>query len=148
MTRGRTFPLILLVGAACYRYTPTTTAAPVSGSAVRFHLTDAGAQSLSRVIGQNAVGIDGTVLTSDDTSFAVSMAATLQRDQSPLTWAGERVVIPRAAVRSVEARTIDRKRTLMVVGLGILGAIALKFIISGFSGSAGGDDGGITPPPP
>jgi hypothetical protein len=141
-------PLIGILFAACYRYTPATSVTPLNGSVVRLQLTETGAQSMSRVLGRNAIAVDGTILSADDTSFAVSVAATRQREEQPLTWAGERVIVPRSAVQSIEARSLDRKKTFMIVGLGILGAIAIKAIISGLDAMAGGDDGGVTPTPP
>jgi hypothetical protein len=79
----------------------------------------------------------------------MSVSGTRQREnQSTSSWAGERVVIPRSAVQSIERRSLDKKKTWLVAGLVVLGAIAAKVIISGFDALAGGDDGGTTPTPP
>ncbi len=139
----------LVLSGACYRYTPTPNAAPVSGDVVRFDLTTAGIGRMSSVLGRDAVAVEGSILAVDDTSYVMSVSGTRQREnQSKLSWAGERVVIPRSAVQSMERRSLDRKKTWLVAGLVVLGAIAAKAVISGFEALAGGDDGSITPPPP
>ena len=103
---------------------------------------------MSSVLGQNTIAVDGTILAANDTAFIVSMAGTQQRDEQSLRWAGERVTLPRNAVQSVATRTLDKKKTLLVAGFAILGAVGLKLLLS-LEALAGGDDGGgITPPPP
>jgi hypothetical protein len=139
---------LLAVFAGCYRYTPATNPVPVAGSVVRLELSSSGAERLTPVLGQNTTAVDGTILAANDTAFIVSMAGTQKRDEQSLRWAGERVTIPRNAVQSVATRTLDKKKTLLVAGFAILGAVGLKLMLS-LEALAGGDDGGgITPPPP
>jgi len=140
--------LIATLAGGCYRYTPLTTPAPVAGSVVRLDLSDAGAERLSTVLGRNTIAVEGTVVSANDTEFVVAVSGTRQRNEQPLNWAGEHVTVPRSAVQAIESRSLDKKKTLVVVGLAILGGIAAKVLISGLSGSAGGDEGGIIPPPP
>lgn len=139
----------LLLTGACYRYTPAGNATPASGDIVRLDLTTAGMGRMSSVLGRDAVAVEGSILAVDDTSYVMSVSGTRQREtQSTLSWAGDRVVIPRNAVQSIERRSLDKKRTWLVAGLVVLGAIATKVIISGFDALAGGDDGGMPPTPP
>ena len=139
----------LVLASACYRYTASSNATPISGDVVRLDLTTAGMERLSRVLGRDAVAVEGSILTVDDTSYVMAVSGTRQREnQSTLSWAGDRVVIPRSAVQSTERRSLDSKKTWLVAGLIVLGAIAAKVIISGFDAFAGGDDGSITPTPP
>ena len=138
----------LVLFGACYRYTPVSGVSPDAGSVVRLDLTDAGAERLGPILGRNAVAVEGTILSASDTAFVVSMAGTRQRGEQGLAWAGEHVVVPRTAVQTVERRSLDKKKTFLVAGFAILGAIGLKLIVSGYDALAGGDDGGITPPPP
>ena len=148
MTRMRiVICLASLFTIACYRYTPID-ASPIAGSVVRLDLSDAGAQRMAAVLGRNAIGVEGTILSANDTSFLMSVSATRQRDEQPLTWAGERVTVPRTAVQTMEGRSLDKKKTFMIAGIAILGAIAVKAILVGLDSMAGGDDGGITPPTP
>lgn len=139
----------LVLASACYRYTGSPNTAPSSGDVVRLDLTTAGIERLSRVLGRDAVAVEGSILTVDDTSYVMAVSGTRQREtQSTLSWAGDRVVIPRSAVQSIERRSLDKKKTWLVAGLVVLGAIAAKVIISGFDVFAGGDDGGMPPTPP
>jgi hypothetical protein len=139
----------LLLTGACYRYSPATSVAPSAGDVVRLDLTAAGMSRLQNILGRDAIAVEGSILSADDSSYVVSVSGTRQREsQATLSWAGERVVIPRAAVQSVERRSLDKKKTWLIAGAIILGAVALKAIIAGFDALAGGDDGGITPPPP
>jgi hypothetical protein len=140
---------VLVLTGACYRYTPAASATPSSGDVVRLDLTTAGIGRMSSVLGRDAVAVEGSILAADDTSYTMSVSGTRQREnQSTLSWAGERVVIPRSAVQSVERRSLDKKKTWLVAGLVVLGAIAAKVIVSGFDALAGGDDGGTMPPTP
>jgi hypothetical protein len=140
--------LIAVFGVACYRYAPATSAVPSSARVVRLQLSPTGAQTMSRVLGRDAVVVEGTILSADDTSYAMAVTATRRADNQPQTWAGEHVIVPRSAVQSMQARSLDRKKTLMIAGLVVLGAVGLKVLISGIDALAGGDDGGISPPPP
>jgi hypothetical protein len=65
-----------------------------------------------------------------------------------VSWAGEQVTIPRAAVEHVQLRSLDKRRTTGVAILAILAAVAVKVIVNSASSSAGGDEGGtpVTPP--
>jgi hypothetical protein len=139
---------IVVLLAACYRYAPLTDLAPVDGAVVRLDLSDAGTARMGSVLGRNAIAVEGTILSRTDSSFLISVSATRQRDEQPLTWAGERVTVPRDAVQTIEARSLNKKKTLLVAGAAVLGAIGLKLIVSGLDALAGGGDGGITPPPP
>jgi len=139
----------LVLASACYRYTASPNATPSSGDVVRLDLTTAGMERMTRVLGRDAVAVEGSILAVDDTSYVMAVSGTRQREnQSTLSWAGDRVVIPRSAVQSMERRSLDNKKTWLVAGLIVLGAIAAKVIISGFDAFAGGDDGSITPTPP
>ena len=139
---------ILVFLAACYRYTPVTDLAPAEGAVVRLDLSETGTARLGSILGRNATAVEGTILSRTDTSFLISVSATRQRNEQPLTWAGERVSVPREAVQTIETRSLNKKKTLLLAGTAILGAVSLKLIVSGLQALAGGDDGGITPPPP
>jgi hypothetical protein len=138
---------ILVFLAACYRYTPVTDLVPAQGAVVRLDLSETGTAQLGSVLGRNATAVEGTVLSRTDTSFLLSVSATRQRNEQPLTWAGEQVTVPRQAVQAIEARSLNKKKTLLLAGVAILGAIGLKLIVSSLDALAGGDDG-VTPPPP
>jgi hypothetical protein len=106
--------LIAVFGVACYRYAPAVSAVPSSGNVVRLQLSPTGAQTMSRILGRDAIAVEGRILSADDTSYAMAVTATRRGDDQPQTWAGEHVLVPRAAVQSVQARSLDRKKTFMI----------------------------------
>jgi hypothetical protein len=148
----RTPPLaagsILVFLAACYRYTPVTDLAPAEGAVVRLDLSETGTARLGSLLGRNATAVEGTVLSRTDTSFLMSVSATRQHNEQPLTWAGEHVSVPREAVQTIETRSLNKKKTLLLASVAVIGAISLKAIVSSLHALAGGDDGGTPPPPP
>jgi hypothetical protein len=58
------------------------------------------------------------------------------------------VSVPREAVQTIETRSLNKKKTLLLASVAVLGAISLKAIVSSLHALAGGDDGGTPPPPP
>jgi hypothetical protein len=141
--------LLVVFAGACYRYTPAPNTAPASGDIVRLDLTDAGIGRMTSVLGRDAVAVEGSILSVDDSSYVMAVAGTRQREsQSVISWAGERVVIPRNAVQAIERRSLDKKKTWLIAGAILLGAVALKVIVSGLDALAGGDEGGTVPTPP
>jgi hypothetical protein len=144
----RVLPLAL-VATACYRYAAATPAALGSGNPVRVELNASGTTRLAPILGQETVAIEGMIVTTNDTSVVMAVSGTRKRnDPALVTWAGENVAVPRAAIQGVELRLLDKRRTTLVVIGAIAAAIAVKFIVAGIDALAGGDDGGITPPPP
>ncbi len=143
------FGAIALWLSACYRYSPSEPLAVRPGAAVRFELTAPGAARLAPVLGAGTTAVEGTVLAASDTGYRIAMSATRKASSSDrIGWAGEQVALPRDAVERVELRALDRRRTLGVAALALLGAVAVKVLINSFDALAGGDDGGGTPTPP
>ncbi len=130
----------------CYRYTPVGDA---SGDAtdVRLQLTEAGGAQLSPVLGAGTTAVAGRVISATDTGFVLAVSETT-RNAERIRWAGERVTIPRSAVLAVERRSLDRRRTMGVVAIGVGAAAALGVLIGLIASAAGGDDPGpiIIPP--
>lgn len=131
--------------ANCYRFTPIEGASPERGLDVRLALSDAGSVSLAPLIGPRIEAIDGRVLEPGDTAIVLAVQAVVAQGGRSMAWSQERLTVPRAAVSSVRTRTLDRKRTWLVAGLGVVGAIALGEVFglgTGFDGLFGGPSGG------
>ena len=148
MPRPQLAAILLL--SACYRYVPSTTA-PTPGSEVRLNLTPAGSASLVPILGQDTRSVDGRVSSATDNAYVVSVQGTLKRGHgsggeptmSRVTWAGESVNIPRAALEGVELRSLDSKKTTLVSVLGAaLTVIAVKLITNAIGSSGTGTEGG------
>lgn len=139
----------MMLIAGCYRYAAMGDGAPAAGAEVRLALGSGATPNLFRVLGEGTTAVDGRIATASDTGYVVSVSGTRKAGETATTaWAGEQVLIPRAAVAQVQRRTLDKKRTFGIAGIAILAAAATKLLIDGFSSSSGGDDNGGGPPPP
>jgi hypothetical protein len=148
----RRLPLAaVLVLSACYQYVPSGTAAAPMGSEVRLVLSQAGASALVPILGRETIAVEGRVSSLTDNSYVVAVSGTLKRGPSldgvsavsRTTWAGEAVTIPRAAVASVEQRSLEPRRTgfAVVVGAALTFA-AVRLITHAIGSSGGGTEGG------
>ena len=142
----------MLLLAACYRYTPSSDNAPVAGTHVRLALNPATVPTLRRTLGEDAMGVVGRATSASDSAVTLAVAATLKRGvgaQSRIVWAGESVAIPRAAITSIELRSLDKKRTTRAAAIGAVAAVVAVRLIVGAVGSSGGtgDDGPVVTPP-
>ena len=132
----------------CYRYTPTNDA-PGAGSDVRVHLTQSGTASLAPVLGVGTTSLSGRVISANDSSVVLAVSETAG-SVGRVSWAGERITLPRNALGSAELRSMDRRRTVKAVAIGVGAAAAIALLVSSIAAQSGGDDGGgvIIPPEP
>jgi hypothetical protein len=139
---------MLVVG--CYRYTPLVGGTPPDGSEVRLSLGQNVSPELYRILGDRTVGVDGRITRTSDSAFTVEVSGTRKADDPrTIGWSGEAVTIPRAAIASLQRRTLDKKRTFGIAGLAVLGAAGIKLLVDGIGSKSGGEDnGGGGPPPP
>jgi hypothetical protein len=144
LRRVLTMSLLLPTLAGCYRLTPIEGAA-TTGQEVRLSLSDEGSARMAPMIGPRIAAIDGRILETADTAYTLAVTAVVGQGGRSMAWSNERLSVPRAAVSSVRTRTLDRKRSWIVAGLGIVGAIALGDVFglgSGFGGFLNPGDGG------
>jgi hypothetical protein len=142
--------VLTLVVVGCYRYTPLGDGLSSAGSEVRLSLGADVSPELARVLGERTVAVDGRVTSASDSELTMEVSGTRKADDPrTISWTGETVHIPRAAIASVQRRTLDKKKTFGIAGLAVLGAAGIKLIIDGVSSeSGGGDNGGGTTTPP
>ena len=136
---------LFLVASSCYRFTPIEGTAPAVGQEVRLSLSDEGSVRMAPLIGPRIDAIDGRIVQSADTSFVVAVEAVMTQNGRSMTWSMERLTVPRGAVSSIRTRTRDRRKSWIVAGLGVVGAIALGEVFglgNGFGGFLGVGDGG------
>lgn len=140
----RVLALVLAFG-NCYRFTPIEGGAPARGLEVRIDLSDEGSVRMAPLIGPRISAIDGRVLEPMDTAIVLAVQSVVSQGGRSMSWSQERLAVPRTAVASVRTRTLDRKRTWIVAGLTVVGAIALGEVFGygdgfgGFLGIGGGD---------
>jgi hypothetical protein len=149
LLKALTPTLCLAVVAACYNYVPLANGAPPPiGSEFRAQLTEEGSTSLAPILGPQVAMVEGRVSDANDSAYVVSVSATMSRAQRQTFWTGESVTLPRATVQTMEARTLNRRKTWLIAAVGVIGGV-LTAQIFGLGGSAsGGDGGGGGPPPP
>ena len=140
--------LLLGTGAGCYRYVPITSNSPSVGSEFRAHLTEEGSTRLAPMLGAQVATVEGRVSSTNDSGYVISVSTTTNQARVATFWTGETVTIPRATIRTLEARQLDRKRTWLAASVGVVGGFLLAQIFGLFDGSAGGDGPGPPPPPP
>lgn len=136
---------LVLVASSCYRFTPIEGATPARGQQVRLSLSDEGSVRMAPLIGPRIDAIDGRTVQSTDTSLVVAVEAVVTRGGRSMTWSMEQLTVPRSAVSSIRTRTLDRRKSWIVAGLGVVGAIALGEVFglgSGFGGFLDGGGGG------
>jgi hypothetical protein len=138
--------LCVLAVNGCYRLTPIEGSTPAPGLAVQLALTDEGSVRMAPLIGPRIGAIEGKTLESSDTALVLAVQAVVAQSGRSMAWSQERLVVPRGAVASYRTRTLDRKRTWLVAGLSVVGAIALGEAFGlgtgfdgllGFSGNGG-----------
>ena len=137
--------LLFLVASSCYRFTPIEGATPSRGQEVRLSLSDEGSVRLAPMIGPRIEAIDGRIMDVSDTALVVGVEAVLAQGGRSMNWNMERLTVPRAAVTTIRTRTLDRRKSWIVAGLGVIGAIALGDVFglgSGFGGFLNPGDGG------
>jgi hypothetical protein len=137
--------LLVAAFASCYRMTPVESGATLQGLEVRLALSDEGSVRLAPLIGPRIGAIDGRIIESPDTAYVMAVQAVVQQTGRSMAWSNERLSVPRGAVSSVRTRTLDRKKTWIVAGLSVIGAIALGDVFglgSGFGGFLNGGGGG------
>ena len=136
---------LFLVASSCYRFTPIEGTTPAVGKEVRLSLSDEGSVRLAPLIGPRIEAIDGRTVEVTDTAFVVAVEAVLMQGGRSMTWSMEKLSVPRGAVSSIRTRTLDRRKSWIMAGLGVIGAIALGDAFglgSGFGGFLGAGDGG------
>jgi hypothetical protein len=133
----------------CYRYAPLTDGSPAPGADVRLALGPGASPELFKVLGDRTEAVDGRIASAADSGYVVMVSGTRKQGETgTVSWAGERVLIPRAAIAGMQRRTLDKKRTFGVAGIAFLAAAATALIVDGLGSNSGGNDGGVTPPPP
>lgn len=129
----------------CYRLTPIEGGVPPAGADVRLDLSDAGAVRLAPLIGPRIAAIDGKTVQATDSAIDVAVQAVVSQGGRSMPWSLEKLSVPRSAVTAVRGRTLDRTRSWLVAGLGVLAVVGLgqSFGLgTGFDGLFGWIGGG------
>ena len=145
--------VVMLSG--CYEYAAAGPAALPSGADVRLVLTPSGATTLLPILGRGTTAVEGHVLSASDSGYRLAVTGTLKQSEDTggtptrTVWAREPVMIPRAAIGSVEQRSLNRRRTTFAIAVGtVAAALAVRLIVHALGSSGSEADGGtpVTPP--
>ncbi|MEO6211827.1 MAG: hypothetical protein ABIQ10_17090 [Gemmatimonadaceae bacterium] len=114
------------------------------GTKLRVSLTDAGADSLARYLGPGVETIDGKLITTTDSGVSMSVTQVSMRSGQDQFWKGETVVIPRSALGTVQARKINKSKSVLLAGVFVVALASLRLggVIGGNGGSTGGNGTG------
>ena len=138
--------VVIWVLGGCYRYAPVDEL-PGAGSEVRIHLTDEGIASLGPVLGAGTTNLSGRIVSASDSTLVVSVSET-GRGDSHVSWAGERITLPRSTLARAERRSLDRWRTVGVGAAGLGAAGLVSALVKELGSRSGGDgDGTVVIPP-
>lgn len=135
--RATLLVLALPLVAGCYRLTPIESRAmPERGTDLRINLTDEGAVRLAPLIGPRVEVLEAKTLEGTDSSLALAVSQSVSRTGAVVRWNGERLEVPRHYIERMQTRQLDRRRTWLASGAGVVGVILLSQI---FDWSRGDD---------
>jgi len=144
--RPRYLVPILCVLCGCYQSVPVEVNRVQPGTKMRVTLTDAGADSLARYLGPGVQRVDGKLISSTDSSVALSVSSVAMRSGQEQFWKGESISIPRYALATVQQRKVNKPRSLLLGGALVvaLASLRLSGVVGGNSGGRP-SDGGVGP---
>ena len=142
--RARYLAPVLCVLCACYESVPIELARVQPGTKLRVSLTDAGADSLARYLGPGVETIDGKLISTTDSGVSLSVSQVAMRSGQDQFWKGETVVIPRYSLSTVQARRLNKPKSLLLGGVLIaaLASLRLSGVVGGNGGGRGSGIGG------
>jgi len=144
--RARNLAPILCILCACYESIPTELGRVEPGTKLRVSLTDLGADSLARYLGPGVETIDGKLISTTETRVSLAVTQVSMRSGQDQFWKGETVVVPRSSLGTVQARRVNKPKSLLLAGAFVVALTTLKLAGVG-SGNSGGTGGHPTPPP-
>lgn len=143
--------MVLMTG--CYRYVEAPLSSLQDGAEVRARLTGAGVDRLrtadpARAGVLQGFTVAGRVEGSSGDSLVISVDPRTATDVSMRANPDRiRVAVPKEDVRGADLRTIDRKKTAIVVGAFAAGTVIGAAIGLKFGGKSTGSTGNPPPPP-
>lgn len=128
----------------CYRYVPLAPA-PQAGLRAALVLSDQGRVGMAPRIGTGVERIEGTLLSSSDSDYLLSVSGLVGINGARSPWTGETVRVARGYVGTALERRLSKGQTAVVaVGAGAVVAIfmATRNLLGFGSGSTGNGGGG------
>ena len=103
-------------------------------------LTDAGSVDLTRYLGPSVFVVRGRYVGADEQGLVLTVSSVELVRGDQIAWAGERVTLPNDRIASVQVRQLSKRRSALLVGVGITGLVATTAAF----GLVGGANSGST----
>lgn len=114
---------IVLSGGACTTYTSVGAIPAPASETIRLSLTDAGGTQMLGPLGARVKSVEGEVRSVNDSAVTMSVAEVGRVSSEAERFHGETVTIPSRYIVGIERKHVQVKRSLMVAGAMIGGAI-------------------------
>jgi hypothetical protein len=130
---------------ACYSYSAIPVSTAPVGERVRVRLSGAEAERLEPVLGFTDREIEGQLLQQSDSTVVLSVPLPLPVERgATLERAHQRIIIPRSDLQELQRRQLDKTRTSLLVGAGV---VAISAVIAASTGAVQVGSGGSRPNP-
>jgi len=132
---------------ACYAYVPLGAVDPLVGARVEAELTAYGSDTLTRSLGPDVTTLRGDVVTAESSLLVLSVTSVQDRSGRVLSWSGEHVRVPHAAIGGLEQRRFSLGRSVVLGAVVVASSMATwGFVRGGFSvgAPASGSGGGAS----
>ncbi len=132
--------LLLFHVSGCYHYVPVSSTSLPVGANVSVGISDQGRIALTEPVGPGVRRLSGMVVASTDTTVVLAVNGVDYIDlDTTVRWDGERVTLSRSFINDIRERQLSKRRTWLMAGLVVVGAVLVSTLaITGF-GSDGGD---------
>jgi hypothetical protein len=121
------------MASGCYSYIAVPPSGGTVGEQVRVRVSGGQAERLEPVLGMTDREIEGQLLEQSDSSIVLSVPLPLPATGgAALERAHQRIIIPRSDLQEVERRKLDKTRTSLLVGAGV---VALATVIAASTGA-------------
>jgi hypothetical protein len=131
-------PLIALGLAACYTYAPVQPTAVAPGAGVRARVSATAAERIAPLVGvTDARVLTGTYVGTDAAGILVEVPTTAQVGAAgSLQHLAQRISISRGDLLEMETRTLDRRKTAVIVGVAaVVAGVTAASVLRGDRGS-------------
>ncbi len=135
--------LLACMSAGCYHYSSVETTGVEAGSGVRARISPTAAERIAPLLGMGPQRVlTGTVVERNSSGLIIEVPTAAQQGVEGSTQTlYQRVTLAPADVVEIERRTLDTKKTALIVGS--VTAVALSVVIKQMRGGPGID----SPPP-
>jgi hypothetical protein len=108
----------------CYTYLPVGAVEPAIGAHVAAALTEAGSDTLARSIGPAITTLRGDVISLGEHEITLAVTSVTDRWGQVASWRGERVLVPRPAVRELQQRRLSPGRSVLLAAALLAASVA------------------------